>query len=138
MCALRKREALYLKVNTKTEPLVYSIIADRAYNIPGTESLTREPNEDWLTLYRGFVGAYPNIFFEIDIEQSVDFISAIQNIATKQDWDVLAGKYGISRNSTRFWPFFDWVHEWKSKPRPGINPVEQSIIDVGQYNIIKM
>jgi len=128
----------YLKINhTQGEPWLYTIIADKAYKyhgIVGTESLTREPTEDKLTLYRGFVGAYPNVFLEINENQSSSFISDIEKIQEKFDWPYFVGKYGISRNSADFWPFFDWIHEWKAKSHPGVEPVMQGIVDVGQYD----
>jgi len=126
----------YLKINnTQGEPWVYSIIADRAYrsnDIIGTERLTREQGRDLLTLYRGFVGAYPNVFFELNDKQSSTFISDIKKIKSKKDWKHLVGKYGISRNSADFWPFFDWIHSYKATPHPGVDPVMQGIVDVGQ------
>jgi len=128
----------YLKINnTQGKPWVYSMIVDRAYrsnDIIGTESLTREPDEDLLTLYRGFVGAYPNVFFELNENQSSTFISDIKEIKSSNDWKHLVGKYGISRNSADFWPFFDWIHSFKAKHHPGVDPVMQGIVDVGQYN----
>ncbi len=128
----------YLKINnTQGEPWVYSMIVDRAYrsnDIVGTESITREPDQDLLTLYRGFVGAYPNVFLELNEKQSATFISDIKKIENDKDWKQFVGKYGISRNSSHFWPFFDWIHQWKANPHPGVDPVMQGIADVGQYN----
>jgi hypothetical protein len=129
---------VYLKINnTQGEPWVYSIIVDRAYSsndVIATESLTREPDQDLLTLYRGFVGAYPNVFLELNENQSSTFISDIKEINSQKAWKHFVGKYGISRNSADFWPFFDWIHEWKAKPHPGVAPVMQGIVDVGQYD----
>jgi hypothetical protein len=128
----------YLKINNpEGKPWVYSIIVDRAYrsnDIISTESLTREPDLDLLTLYRGFVGAYPNVFFELNENQSSTFISDIKEINSQPTWKDLVGKYGISRNSPDFWPFFDWIHAFKANPHPGVEPVMQGIVDVGQYN----
>jgi len=129
---------VYLKINnTQGKPWVYSMIVDRAYSsndVIATESLTREPDLDLLTLYRGFVGAYPNVFFELNENQSSTFISDIKEIKSSNDWKHLVGKYGISRNSAEFWPFFDWIHSFKAKAHPGVDPVMQGIVDVGQYN----
>lgn len=128
----------YLKINnTQGKPWVYSLIADKAYksnDIIATESFTRYPDEDLLTLYRGFVGAYPNVFFELNEEQSSTFISDIMEIKNSNDWKDFVGKYGISRNSTKFWPFFDWIDSFKAESHPGVDPVMQGIVDVGQYN----
>ena len=128
----------YLKINHPSgEAWVYSIIADKAYKsnfVPGTESLTREPNEDQLTLYRGFVGAYPNVFFEIDDNQRSTFIADITKINSETTWKRFVGQYGISRNSANFWTFFDWIQEWKAQSHPGVDPIMQGVIDVGQYD----
>jgi hypothetical protein len=115
---------------------MYSIIADRAYeahNVVFAENLTRLPAEDKLTLYHGLVGAYPNVFLDVAAAQVPEFVAAVSGLQSADDFTHLVQKWGIARNSSRFWPFFDWLHQWKTVSRPENDPDEQGIVDLSQY-----
>ena len=121
---------------TSGESSVYTVIADRGYkahNIVFAEDLNREPDTDTLSLYRGFVGAYPNLFLEVPATRPTEFLAQLSSIKTEADFLAFAQTYGVARNSSRFWPFYDWIHEYKAQSLPENDPREQGIVDLSQY-----
>lgn len=95
------------------------------------ENPEREPKRDTISFYRGFVGAYPNLFLEVfDHER---FLVDIAGIRNARDWEKFRSKYAVERNHSRIWEMFDWFQGWKSAPHPGVNPVEQGVSDMSQY-----
>jgi len=131
----------YVRVmGTDESAWIYSLIVDRGYlahNIMLREKQNREPREDSLTYYRGFVGAYPNVFFDVPQGKWSDFLSDLSRVQSDAWGEWLEAKWGIARNSERFWPFFDWLHAFKLKANPGIDPVEQGIVDLSQYHFFE-
>ena len=128
----------YVRIlNENKEPRLYTIINDHAYKsnvVISTEKYTREPEANKVTLYRGLVGAYPNVFFDIKEGQEQQFIDDVKAVLNEEDWVKLQNKYGVSRTSSNFWTYFDWLHEFKKKNSPGVNSIDQGVVDLEHYN----
>lgn len=117
---------------------VYTILGNRAYkghNLVFLENPNKDPMFDTVSVYRGTVGAYPEVFLDIPSASAQGLAAEIRAIKTQGDWEALRAKYAVARNSENFWVFFDWMHAWKAKPHAGNNPVEQGILDLNQYDI---
>ncbi|MGL1903523.1 MAG: fatty acid cis/trans isomerase [Fibrobacterales bacterium] len=117
---------------------LYSLVNNKSYRsnlVVSTDTKTVDPIHHSLSLYRGVVGAYPNVFLEIpqnELDQSLTILSGIN---TEQKWKAYIKKYGIARNSGKFWPFYDWIHQYKNTIQPGIDPViHTGYLDLGQYD----
>jgi len=71
------------------------------------EQERRLQDEDSVTVVNGFIGAYPNYFFEVHVKQLPLFAADIQAMQTKQDFAVLQDRYGVRRNKPWFWRVSD-------------------------------
>ncbi len=85
----------------------------------------RLPSEDSLTIARGFVGAYPNTFYQVSREELGDFVQAITALGSEADYQVFAGRFGIRRNDPRFWAHSDALHSAYFK----LAPIEAGLFD---------
>ncbi len=93
------------------------------------EDQRRLPDEDSLTLVRGFIGAYPNYFFQVEESELAKFAAAIAELKSAQDYARLRDRYGVSRNAPWFWRFADKAHarhRWQ-------DPVEYGLFDLNRY-----
>ena len=99
---------------------VYSLIANRVYKSQFTlvfQNGQARPEEDTLSVYPTLVNGYPNLFIDLDLADAAGFLAGLRAVKTEDDWDRLAARYGILRNSERFWPFYDWLNDWNFRTR---------------------
>lgn len=130
-------ETAYLRIaKDKEPPEMYTIIVDSAYkahNIVAFEDIAREPSRNRVSIFRGLVGAYPNIIFDIQSDQLDSFLDKISNLKSKVDYFMLQHAFAWKRTHPKFWEFYDELHLWKSFNAPGNDPREQGIIDLSEY-----
>jgi len=69
----------------------------------------RLPEEDSLTVVRGFLGAYPNAFYQVTKAELEDFVSAIEGLSSEEDYQALVSRFGIRRNDPDFWKHSDAI-----------------------------
>lgn len=86
-------------------------------------------DEDTLSLVPGIMGAYPNIFFDIQENQLPAFVAAIEKLNSAEDYTKLVDTYGIRRNSPRFWAYSDWLHEQLREQ----SKIEAGVLDYNRY-----
>jgi hypothetical protein len=99
---------------------VYSLIANRAYKSQFTlvfQNGQALPEEDTLSVYPTLVNGYPNLFIDLDLADAAGFLAGLRAVKSEDDWDRLAARHGILRNSERFWPFYDWLNDWNFRTR---------------------
>ena len=70
----------------------------------------RLPAEDSLTVASGFVGAYPNVFYQVSREGLGEFVQAISKLGSELDYRAFVGRFGIRRKDPRFWVHSDTLH----------------------------
>jgi len=93
------------------------------------EAQRRVPEEDYLTVVKGFIGAYPNVFFQVPDEQLADFAAAIEDLHSGADYAALVSLYGIRRTDPRFWSVSDRMHARYEEDFPG----EAGLFDLNRY-----
>lgn len=106
-------ESAYLIVRKKSGIDVYSVIRNREHeNISWIlgESLRLAPEEDTLTILKGFHAFYPNFFFVVDENKVADFVERTKKISNATDYKNLEETYGLSRVSPDFWPLYDSLY----------------------------
>ncbi|WP_250655923.1 fatty acid cis/trans isomerase [Alkalimarinus coralli] len=107
----------YLKVissRADEKAVSYSLIHNRAHtNISYlfNEDSRLEPENDTLTVIPGYIGSYPNFYYQVNEAQLADFIVQLTSIKTAEDEDRFIRSYGIRRTDTRFWAFNDWLNK---------------------------
>jgi hypothetical protein len=65
------------------------------------------PEENTLTVAKGFVGAYPNSFLRVDRSALPAFVSAIGKLESEAGYGALLDRYGVRRSDPAFWAHSD-------------------------------
>ncbi|MEP5764396.1 MAG: fatty acid cis/trans isomerase [Halieaceae bacterium] len=87
------------------------------------------PTEDTLTVVDGFIGAYPNMFFQITEAQLEGFSQAIKAMANPDDYTRLVERYGVRRTAPWFWKLSDEFFSSYKKSQPQ----EAGLFDLNRY-----
>ena len=87
------------------------------------------PDEDTLTVANGFIGAYPNAFFRVDVTELQGFADAIRGLSTEDDYRKFHARYGIGRTDERFWRYSDALIDAYRKSAP----VEAGLFDYNRF-----
>ena len=77
----------------------------------------------------GFIGAYPNAFFQVPEERLADFAAAIGNLRSEADYAALVAVYGIRRTDPRFWSVSDRLRARYAESAPR----EAGLFDLNRY-----
>jgi hypothetical protein len=115
--------------------LAYTIIRNKALSNNSKlfkEGRRRRPENDTLTVVKGYVGSYPNAFGRIPIDQIETRIDTFLNISNKLDYYNLSKKHGIQRNSPIFWEESDWHYQKYLKTKP----IEAGLFDMYRFHRI--
>ncbi|EXI70607.1 MAG TPA: fatty acid cis/trans isomerase [Candidatus Accumulibacter phosphatis] len=91
-------------------PLYVTLLRNTGHS--NVSSLLREgrellPEENTLTVARGFVGAYPNAIYRVPRRQVRDLARAIGELASEDDYRALADRFAVRRTDTAFWHYSD-------------------------------
>jgi hypothetical protein len=127
-------EMSLLRVRTEQEDndLVYTLILNKYLKnvaFMTGEDLRRERRLDTLTVIPGFLGSYPNFFFEVDKAQLPEFIAAIKQVRSKKDKEAFYKKFGIRRTNPKIWQSVDWFNAQHKKYRG----VRAGLFDLNRY-----
>lgn len=129
---LPEMSLLRVSAGQGSDDLVYTLLVDKALkNIAFifAEDIRRQPAQDKLTIVPGFLGSYPNFFFNVPIDELDDFIFRLKAIRNAADKDRFYADYGIRRSDPRFWQYSDWFNE-QYKKAAGINA---GVFDLNRY-----
>ncbi len=111
---------------------VYTIIHNSAY-LNNTqlfrEEARRLPVEDYLTVVKGFIGSYPNIFFQLPESEIGNFVALVESMQDEQDYASLVTAYGVRRTSPDFWQLSDTLLEHYRQ----IEPTSAGLFDLNRY-----
>ena len=76
-------------IDSGNNDIMFSIVRDNAYNNIShllSERTERLKNEDKLTVARGFIGSYPNVFLKVTISDLPAFVEAIKGFSSEEDY----------------------------------------------------
>ena len=119
--------------NKSSDDLVYTLILNKSLKnvaIMIAENDRREPELDTLTVLPGFLGSYPNFFFNVKQEQLPVFIAAIKNARSDEDKEAFYRKYGIRRTNPKIWEYVDWFNVQHKQYRG----LQAGLFDLNRYN----
>ncbi|QFU76858.1 peptidylprolyl isomerase [Halioglobus maricola] len=122
----------FLNVISEQRDEAYTLIANSGYsNIAQLfkEQKRRIPAEDSLTVVSGFIGAYPNYFFQVNEKQIPLFAAEVQAMESLGDLAELKARYGVRRDVPWFWHLSDKLHRI-SREQDGI---EFGLFDYNRY-----
>lgn len=129
----------YLRVGSKGRYRLYTLISNRGYlshNNVFFEDQERDPKRDTISIFHGAIGDYPELFLDVPMHKAADFLRWVQNINAhnhRVEMRSLKLDYGIRRNSTKFWPFVDWLHKTIVKQEDGY--IYAGILDLSKYDL---
>jgi hypothetical protein len=114
------------------EDAVYTIIHNSAY-LNNTQLFGEERRrlrvEDYLTVVKGLVGSYPNIFFQVNQAELGKFVAAIQTMQNERDYANLVARYGVRRTAPSFWQVSDSLYDFYREHQP----TEAGLFDLNRY-----
>ena len=111
---------------------VYSLAHDAAHtNVASMfdEAERRVPADDAVAIARGYLGSYPNFFFDVEVGQIEAFATALAAVDGPPAFEALVRRYGVRRSSPRFWEDADFFHADQRRRDPG----EAGIFDLARY-----
>ena len=114
-------ELSFLRVKSARGLEVFTLTRDSSYSnvsTPFFETDRRKPEEDRLTVVSGFLGAYPNAFFDVTEGRLSEFGKAVERLRSEKDYRALRDAFGVRRSSSEFWTFSDWLHQRYRRVRP--------------------
>lgn len=116
------------------DDLNYSLIYNKDYHnitspLEDGSTPDRNPDQDTLTVVRGFSGSYPNFFFVVPFEKLDSFVVSAANLSTISQYHAFVGRFGVRRTNPGFWAQSDWFNEQYAKEEP----VEAGILDLNRY-----
>lgn len=123
------------KQNGSTE--FFTLVHDKAHkNIAFLfdEAARREPEADVLTIIPGFIGSYPNFFYQIEEDGIGAFVEGMKTIRSQDDYMQFADTYGIRRTSPYFWGMSDRL----AAAFRDQDPVQAGIFDLNRYKDPKL
>jgi Fatty acid cis/trans isomerase (CTI) len=122
-------ETSFLEVRLKAGGEAYfTLLRDSAHtNVAHlfNEKERRVPDEDQLTLLRGFVGAYPNALYSVNEDDVPAFSAALRALDSEQAYGAFRDRFGVRRTDTRFWDLSDRIHA----AFPGQDKFESGLFD---------
>ncbi len=124
----------YLRVRMKPgqKDLVASLVVNRWHdNVTYlfAEKQALDSSRDRIDILPGFIGSYPNYFFDVRVEDLPDFLDLLENMRdTPQDRNRLK-KYGINRADSGFWSHYDWFQARFLTDEP----VRGGLFDLNRY-----
>ncbi len=124
---LPENTILALKDSSSAEQSFYSLLRNTAFtNITHLfdDRERRLPDEDYLTVAPGFIGAYPNAYLSVSTEDLAEFVARIKALDGETDYTLLMDDYGIRRTNSSFWQFSDAVQGAARRDR-----IEGGILD---------
>jgi hypothetical protein len=127
-------EVTFIRVRSEETPTLdasYTLVHNRAHTNVATmfgEDKRLIPEQDTLTIVRGYLGSYPNLLFEVGVDDIDSFTQTLTSVRNTADFEELVNHWGIRRTSSRFWNTVDWIHE-DARQR---NPTEAGLFDFGR------
>jgi len=124
---------LRVKTGKPETDLVYTVLINKAFSNISTmlgQNFRREPQNDTITIYPGFIGSYPDFYFSVEKDQLGEFVDSIRFARTEIDIDRFYSKFGIRRTNPEFWQQADWFNEQHKNVR-GLNA---GLLDLSRYD----
>ncbi|WP_342348844.1 fatty acid cis/trans isomerase [uncultured Nitrospira sp.] len=89
------------------------------------EQERRLPEEDTVTVVRGFLGAYPNAFYQVEESTLEEFVSAVEHLGSEEDYQALLNRFGVRRSDPDFWMHSDAIQAAYQNEAP----IEAGLLD---------
>ena len=114
---------------------LYTLLSVRGYRsdkIPsrGAESSARTRETDYIVAVPGFTVYEGHMFVDLSYAQAPAFLNELAAVTDQAAWNRFSDRYKVARNSARFWPFVDWLHDWMGQHMP----LRAALIELRAYD----
>lgn len=118
--------------NNEEKDIYLSMIVNRWHHDVTTlygEDERLDPARDTATFIKGFIGSYPNYFFEVNAKELPDFLKVLRDYnGDKQSIKDLS-KFGVNRANGNFWEVYDRFQDRFLKS----DKVHAGLFDLNRY-----
>ena len=114
------------------ERTVYTLVRNRAHSNVAFmlgEEARYEPDNDYLTVYPGTLGSYPNFIFDVPAEEVPSFSQQLGRIEKDDEFDALIELWGVRRTHPDFWAILHDFTDWQMTHRPR----DAGIFDINRF-----
>jgi hypothetical protein len=114
------------------EDRVISIVVNRWHDNVAylfSEKNTLNPAKDRADFIEGFIGSYPNYFYDINIDDLPKFFDMLVNFDNSEEMLELENKFGINRADPKLWEAYDWLQARFLRQEP----VTGGLFDLNRY-----
>ncbi|GAF94018.1 unnamed protein product, partial [marine sediment metagenome] len=87
-------------------------------------------SKDSADFIRGFIGSYPNLFFDVHEDDLPDFLDLLAHFHETEEEMERFRKYGVNRADDNFWEHYDWFQQRFNSEQP----VYSGLFDLNRYN----
>ena len=113
--------SLLMVANDDKTNALYTILRNSGHsNITSLflEDTNRLPDEDYLTILPGVVGAYPDALWRVNESELSDFIDGVSQLGSEANFAALMRRFGIRRTHQDFWAHSDTLHSLYQQTEP--------------------
>ena len=130
----RNTNLAYLRIRTiDGQDIAISMIVNRWHdNVTYLfgENKELKSTKDQADFIQGFVGSYPNNFFDVHEDDIRDFLDLLSHFhETEKDMTRFRG-YVVNRADDDFWSHYDWFQKRFNSEQP----VHSGLFDLNRYN----
>lgn len=101
----------FIRFNLKGESYVYTLVVNRWHDSVAfifNEDLRLDPHKDTINFIPGYLGSYPNYFFEVSDDAIPDFFEMLRHFDVKDPSHLERFRtYGVNRADADFWEHYD-------------------------------
>ncbi len=111
---------------------VISVVINRWHDDVSTlfgEASRLRPDKDSAAFVEGFVGSYPNYFFEVDLEDLPAFLRSLDEYDGGEESIAMLSKFGVNRGDESFWQVYDWLQQRFLDS----DPLRAGVFDLNRY-----
>ena len=124
----------YLRIRTRDgKDAAVSIVVNRWHDNVAYlfgEDKRLDSSKDRADFIKGFIGSYPNYFFDVHVDDLPDFLDLLAHLQeTEEDMERLK-KYGVNRADDDFWEHYDWFQQRFNNEQP----VYSGLFDLNRYS----
>ncbi len=128
----------YIRIRVPNgEDVVVSVVINRWHdNVTFLfgEKKTLNEEKDGAVFLNGFIGSYPNYFFDMDIAKVPEFLALIENYQGTDEDIAKLGEFGVNRSDEKFWEVYDWFQARFLESEPGT----AGLFDLNRYYYLAM
>jgi len=125
----------YVRIMVNHEPkddVYISIVINRWHEDITTlfgEANKLRPEKDNATFVKGFVGSYPNYFYEVSLEKLPQFFAVLRDFDGSEKYWKILNNFGINRMNDRFWEVYDRFQDRFMSEEP----LQAGLFDLNRY-----